>query len=433
MNAHSFDNQKRILLGQLGKLGDCLYATVIARQIKTDYPGCHLTWAISSMCRSVIEGNPYIDEIWELPLKTYGDIVSSWKQFEVDVIKKKEQGEYDEIYLTQIDPDNYQNFDGTVRASIYRGYPKAISVSMQPIVRLSDVEVSSVKRFAESHDLISKKNVVLFEFASASGQSYVDQEFALNIVEKVLDNCKDIVFVLSSNKSIPMSGSRVIDGSVLSFRENAELTKYCTLLVGCSSGISWLATSDWAKPLPKIQLLSADKKMYASMIHDAKYCGFPTDQILEMSDCLPDKVASCIQTVISRGFSTAKKIYHEEIPIDFQFYFKAFFSNMLEKNHMGKAARSLKVTMERFANNPQLSYFQKNLLIPYYRMLWSRIPMEDKEIIITSLNDDLKANQSLGLRQLSNAIRIIKALFRSDTHWMAKMLARNLTARILLR
>ena len=29
----------RILLGQLGSNGDCLYATIVARQIKKDFPG----------------------------------------------------------------------------------------------------------------------------------------------------------------------------------------------------------------------------------------------------------------------------------------------------------------------------------------------------------------------------------------------------------
>lgn len=31
-------HQDRILLGQLFKNGDCLYATVLARQIKKDFP-----------------------------------------------------------------------------------------------------------------------------------------------------------------------------------------------------------------------------------------------------------------------------------------------------------------------------------------------------------------------------------------------------------
>src|SRR5512138_3038540 len=44
--------QRRVLLGQLEANGDCVYATTVARQIKTDNPDCHLTWAIGSRCRN---------------------------------------------------------------------------------------------------------------------------------------------------------------------------------------------------------------------------------------------------------------------------------------------------------------------------------------------------------------------------------------------
>ena len=58
----------------LVSLGDCLYVTAVARQIKQDYPGCHLTWAISSRCSQVIQNNPYVDEIWEVFSETMSDI-----------------------------------------------------------------------------------------------------------------------------------------------------------------------------------------------------------------------------------------------------------------------------------------------------------------------------------------------------------------------
>ena len=51
---------------------------------------------------------------------------------------------------------------------------------------------------------------------------------------------KNMRLGLSTNGSQSLSyyqglaDDRIIDGSKLSFRENAELTKYCTLLIGCS-------------------------------------------------------------------------------------------------------------------------------------------------------------------------------------------------------
>lgn len=407
--------QKKILLGHLGRWGDCLYATAIARQIKQDFPDSHLTWAISSMCRSVIEGNPHIDEIWEIPLNSTEEIGAAWKQFEIDVKNKKNQGEYDEVYLTQVYPGNFQNYDGTSRASIFRGYSRPITVSVQPVVRLSDKEIENVRKFAHLHQLAMKKNVILFECASSSGQSFVTPDFAFKVAKKVLKNNPDVYFILSSNLPIHVTERHIIDGSVLSFKENAELTKYCSLLVGCSSGISWLATSDWAKPLPKIQLLKADTVMYASMIHDAMYFGLSTEQILEMQDCKPEHVASCIQVIFDSGFKSAKQKYHQDIPLNFSFYFKQLSWELLISKQLGKAAESLSVVRERFGNHPQLIYFLKNIFFPYTDLLWKDISKTDQMLLVDLLSyKQLKGNFIIA-RKMNSLFKLFKALFIKDT------------------
>ena len=58
----------RILLGQLGAHGDCLYATILARQLRRDYPSAFITWAISDRSSGLLANNPDIDEVWEIPV-----------------------------------------------------------------------------------------------------------------------------------------------------------------------------------------------------------------------------------------------------------------------------------------------------------------------------------------------------------------------------
>ena len=89
---------------------------------------------------------------------------------------------------------------------------------------------------------------------------------------------------MSSQIEIVSNDPHIISGHTLSFRENAELTKYCSLLVGCSSGITWLATSDWAKPLPMIQLLRKDKGVYASVVHDHEHFGLAGGDLILAGD-----------------------------------------------------------------------------------------------------------------------------------------------------
>jgi len=338
---------QRILLGHLVAFGDCLYATVIARQLKQDVPGCHLTWAIASPCREIIEGNPYVDEIWELPFSRAQALGEGWRSFTAAAKDRLRRGDFDRIFFTQIPPDNYRNFDGTVRASIYNGYPGRITVPVTPVLRLPPEDVAHVRQFAEQHALSRYRNVILFECAGLSGQTFVTQAFALETARLILRQ-HDCCFVISSADRVTSPDPRIVDGSPLRFRENAELTHYATLFIGCSSGISWITTSDWAKQLPTIQLLRKKTSIYASMVHDAEYFGLPHDHIIEMTDCAPARLAACISEILTGTFNDARAMFHEQISVDHRFYFETFFFAMLKRGHLHAALGSLLHVLRRY-------------------------------------------------------------------------------------
>lgn len=316
---------KRILLGQLQGNGDCLYATAIARQIKTDYPGCHLTWAISSLCASILDGNPHVDKVWIVRINNYTETGNAWEKFEKEALDRQKKGEFDEVFLTQIRPGNPQNFDGTVRSSIFRGYSRPITVPITPVLRLSSIEVENVRKFSQSTNLDKRSHVILFECAPKSGQSLVSPSFALNVAKQLVSKYSNLCVILSSNIPIESNDERIIDGSVLSFRENAELTKYCTLLIGCSSGISWLCTSDWVKPLPMIQIINPYVMSFASFINDHKYWNLPTDSIIEMENCSEGKLVECVSLVVCEGFNSARVKFNELIIFNYYAFIVLFF------------------------------------------------------------------------------------------------------------
>lgn len=335
--------KRRILLGHLGAMGDCLYATVIARQIKHDYPDCHLTWAIGSMARSILDGNPDVDEIWEVPMANHGEMHAAWQKFEREAIDAKGRGEFDDIFLTQIFPNNFHNFDGTVRYSIFRGYPEPITVPVEPVIFLDSGEVETVKIFAQEHRLELGHPVILFECSSGSGQTFVTTDFALQFSRKLINYFPEARVILSSHMAIQTNDERIIDGSQLSFRENAELTKYCSLLIGGSSGVSWLCTSKWAKPLPMIQLLKKSTSVFASFVHDYEYRGADTSKIIEMTDCSSDKLFLCTSTILSEGFEFARAKFHEQIPLNFGNYV-----HIMIQQKVGTVLRSAVCTVKRY-------------------------------------------------------------------------------------
>lgn len=360
------NSSKRILLGQLSSNGDCLYATTLARQIKHDYPNCHLTWAVSSLCRGMVDGNPFIDEIWEFPVASLDHIqmAADWYRFEQEVQNRVHRGEFDEIFLTQIYPNNYHNYDGTIRASIFRAYPKPITVPVQNILRLRDEEVKKVRNFAEQHNLQKRSYVILFECTSRSRQSFVTPDYAVWFAQGLLSRLPDCSIILSSNVKISSADERIIDGSVLSLRENAELTKYCTLLIGCSSGITQTALTDWAKPLPTIQLLLASQSVFASIAHDLEYWGYSSDRVLEMTDLQANQLIECVYTALTQNFAEARRQFHQQIKLNFDSYLNHIRSYFLEKEQYIKTAWTLLNTVERYGWHPQLEAFTKNELMP---------------------------------------------------------------------
>lgn len=302
---------KKFLIGQLACYGDCLYATTIAKQIKVDYPDSHITWAIGSRYKSVLELNPHVDKIWEIEI-TDGDYYNKgWKRFESESESRKANGEFDEIIYSQIYPKNAFEFYRTIRETTLNAYKNPINVSVSPVIKLSVVEINNVKIFSEKYNLDHYKHVVLFECNPGSNQSIVNPEFAISVCRVVTSNKKDVCFILTTPQKIITNNPQIIDASELSFRENAELTKYCTLLIGCSSGITWLSTSDWAKKLPMLQLLDSNYQIFAGVHFDFETYSIDNSSILELVDFDIDKVCVVVKELLFDNFFQVSSRHHQ--------------------------------------------------------------------------------------------------------------------------
>ena len=311
------ERAKRFLIVHLIANGDCLMVTTIAKQIKFDNPNCHLTWAISYKCKQVIENNPYVDSIWEVSHDPKENLIARngfWDKLKQEAEERKAKGEFDEIIYSQLQPDNIHHFDGTTRSSTFRAYPKPITVDVTPVMNLCDDEVTHVKDFVIKNKLESYKHIILCECTPGSGQSSMNLLLMLHIAGNIIEERKDAIFIISTHLKIDSSfGDRIIDASTLSYRENAELSKYCTFLVGCSSGITWLLTSSWAKKINTVQFLQNGELpfSFASLAYDLAYWDLPTNHILETDASELGMMQNIvIDSIID--FDSAKKKYNIE-------------------------------------------------------------------------------------------------------------------------
>ena len=303
----------KILLVHLYANGDCLYATTVAKQIKMDYPNAKLTWAIADFCSAIIKNNPYVDEILSLKNITK-DHLGKFKKLKKDFLIQKEKGIWDEVFVTH-NLDNQALYDGTIRGMVLNAYPHPITVPIQPVLHLSGEEIQAAENFAIANNLIAFKNVILWEFAPQSGQSVINLDKVLELSRRI-SLIPSTCVILTSGKKIPAI-ENVFDASVLSIRENAALTHFCTLLIGSSSGITWLTTSDAAKPLPMIQLFDQDVAFLNAPSVDFKRFGIDNIKLIEITEVSDDLIHNCVKEVLETNFESAKLDYNQNIKLTF--------------------------------------------------------------------------------------------------------------------
>ncbi len=305
----------KILLVQLYSNGDCLYATAIARQIKSDFPDCILTWAVASFCKNIIAGNPYVDEVLEVTSVAKND-TTALRQFRKKVFRQKAQGIYDEVFFIHNGDINQAYYDGCIRSSILKAYPYPITVTITPVLQLLKEEVNRANDFAKANNLSQYKDIILFEYAPQSGQSPITKEMAVRIAEAIITGT-DVAIILSSANKINHSNKAIIDGSNLTLRETAALTHHCTFLLGTSSGITWISTSDAAKLLPMVQLFHAGTPFENPISRDFERFGIPTQTVIELQELNVPVISACVQLAL-KDFEGAKTKYNRNIPLSFK-------------------------------------------------------------------------------------------------------------------
>ncbi len=341
-------DQKKILLVQLFSNGDCLYATAVARQIKHDFPDCHLTWCIAESCARILELNPFVDCV-RIEKSVSKNDVNAFRKFKHSILLEKSQGKWDEVFITHNADDNLAFYDGTIRGMILRAYPNKITVPLQPVLVLSESEKEKVFHFADKHHLKNFKNVILWEYAPQSGQSILSKEMVMQIAKKIVQI--DATCVILSSANTFTSSDKIIDASILSIRENAELSTYCTLLIGCSSGITWLCTSNAGKFLPMVQLLDAKAAFLNAPSVDFKRYQLPDDNLIEMISFDEDRVYNCVNKILAANFAEAKQTFNEKIPLQFNTTRKVVY-NMLCYLQFRAVTRHFKIIKSVYGLHP---------------------------------------------------------------------------------
>lgn len=345
---------KKYLLVQLGSYGDCLYATTIARQIKNNEPECHLTWAISEKYKSILIGNPDVNNIWEISNSKGYIFGEGHLNVEKEAEFKRKNGEFDQIIYSQILPKNIYNYKGTIRSSILQSYKNHINVNVSPILNLIQEEIDNVNEFISKNNILNYKYKILFECGPTSNQSKkINLDFALKIAKAITSQRLDTCFILSSNKKLENTDTRIFDANILTYRENAELINHCDLLIGCSSGITWLATSTWCgSKIPQIQLLDSSYPYFSGVCYDFEQWGLDSDKIIERLDFDNLLVIQIINDFFASNFTLLKEKYHQIYKVNYEYWNEIIFYGLNNNQFL----KTIKFILNQKNNNHNLKY-----------------------------------------------------------------------------
>jgi len=355
---------ERILLGQLGAKGDSLYATILARQLRHDYPNAEITWAIFDQNADLLLNNPYVDVIWEVPQGSTEESILMWSVFEQEAFRRSVRREFDRIVLSQINPNNFQNYDGTIRPSILRAYGAPITVPIENVIELTEDEIGRVEEFVRREELDRFEHRILFECSAQSGQSFINPDLAQEVAARLYEKLPDVTVIFNTHLPMTLRDKRSRYAGVLSLREMAHLTKHCSLFVGAGSGGTVSASSTSSRALPMVQLLKKSTSVYASFAHDFEYFGIKDRPILEMTDEDPERIAECLATMCRGEIEASFAAFDGRIEVRFDQYFRSINRMLLRENRFIDGARSLLLTARRYGWTSDLIDFGAKKIVP---------------------------------------------------------------------
>lgn len=355
-------NRKKNVLIQLFSNGDCLFATTIARQIKNDHPGCELTWIVSSKCKNMLINNPDIDVIEEVAIPDIAQNEEVFDRVVKEAVKKKKNGIYAEVIIPQLLGNNMKYYDGTVCSSIYRSSGLKITVETAPILFLTEKEKEAAGQFAQEYKLHTFRNVVLFESAPQTQQLNLTDEIILDYTQRILKE-ENTCVILSGPRPYNFGHPKIIDGNTLSIRETVALTHHCTLLLGCSSGISWAATSIAAKPLPMVQILAPDAYYFNPLSLTFKKLRKPTDELIELIHFDSEKLEAVFVDMFREGFREARIKHNQVVKPKFRLY-RGIIHHFLKRGRLAEIATFVRINLkENGFNISMLKYMLMGLVL----------------------------------------------------------------------
>jgi hypothetical protein len=151
------------------------------------------------------------------------------------------------------------------------------------------------------------------------------------------------------------------------------LTHYCTLLLGCSSGISWAAISTAAKSLPMVQILAPGAYYFNPLSLTFRKLNRHTGMLLELVQFSKEKLGEIFSDIFREGFEPARRKHHQQVTVQFKL-FRGIIHNFLKKGRFSEIITFIRINLkENGYNLSMLKYMCMGLFLFPFQLIFDQI------------------------------------------------------------
>ena len=233
-------NGKRILIERTDKgLGDLLTITVAVKELKRQFPSCHVIFKVPEHYRALLENNPYIDDIIGLHENVEKDFFVSYSNL-------CPAGVYEHYHNRSIFKSRIDIFCEHLGL-----YPK----DKTPVFCLKDEEI---KQGAEFFNGVSAKKKVGIALSAAEIWVSWTREGNLNLINLLIEKGYiPVIFTMKDQSPVNIDGAINVHGE--SIRKMASIFKNCDIAITQDGGMMHMAA---ALGIPQIGLFGPTNPEY---------------------------------------------------------------------------------------------------------------------------------------------------------------------------
>ncbi len=223
-------NNKRILIERTDKgLGDLLTITVAVKELKRQFPSCHVIFKVPQHYRSLLENNPYIDDIIGLDEDIEKDLFVSYSNF-------CPAGVYEHYHNRRIFKS---------RIDIFCEHLGFKSKDKTPVFCLRDEEIKQGVEFFSKLGIQKKPSVKKkIGIALSAAEIWVSwtREGNLNLINLLIEKgYVPVIFTMKNQSPININGVINVHGE--SIRKMASIFKDCDIAVTQDGGMMHMAAA----------------------------------------------------------------------------------------------------------------------------------------------------------------------------------------------